>query len=315
MSDDFSLDPELKAIFEEIASGPNTLLAYLPRRKILRAAEEGIEQLGLKSAHLTAAERQLLLVHREQAAGFLRRLFGSRILEDRRGQVDFQQYEARLATVPIDNASHTAAKARSHLQRSERIGDSITDFGIIETVARERQLIVPTLLQLALAAYRLEPTCSSRVHVAMDAIRLRRSKQATRVLHRILNDGCSTRIEPYAWEVLGVAHSRLHDYESALYCCQNASSLTPGSYVAAISILFLTIQLGMEDRIMHAAEHVESLLWEKHPCIESYIRRAHVRRQRGIWEVSHKAKELLPTILPRLNDSSRRIASVFQQAG
>lgn len=311
MPDDFSLDPELKAIFEEIASGPNTLLAYLPRRKALRGIDDHETPVSPKSPGLTRAEKHLLEVHRERAAAFLRRVFGSRLISDPKGSIDFQRHTSATVVVPLEDYASQARAARGILsvRAVEAENDPTND--ILSSIGHGKHACLSTPLQIALAAYRLDPCDSSRVHVAMDSIRMRKPRQAIRTLHRVLENGCSSSTEPYAWEILGMANSREGQYKRALNCYKTASYSSPDHYLAALSILFLSIQLAMEEKIIEEAVRVDDLLAHDHPAVESFVARHNLRRIRGDWTPSSASARALDRVVDNLKPAARRIASVF----
>ena len=308
MPDDFSLDPELKAIFAEIASGPNTLLAYLPRTRTIRCIEENSAGISPRSAGLSAAERQLLRVHGEEAAAFLRQVFGSRLVTSSRSRGQFFRHISARTTIPILAERSVTSESRSRLERISSLEDDTTSRALRSLTIGNA---VTTLLQLALAAYRIEPTDSSRIHVALDSLRLGYTQQVVRTLQLVLEGGCSKLVEPYAWEALGIASAYRGERDRALACYERASRLDGERFTAAISIFFMAVQLGIEDRALRASVQLDALVEIGCPTIVGFVEVLSERKRKGDWTPSASSASVLHKIIDQLGPSSRKIAHVF----
>lgn len=165
--DRITLSPEVEELLREVARRPGSGLLRVERKDVVRTVLERESLVRATSAGLTAAELQLVEVHREEVAHALALAAHRAVCVDGRSHgfvANSADPRPRFALPTESSVRHAAnAALRSPLHGSE----ATEAHDLLERVVRADRSAVPGSLELASAACRLLPRASSRVHVAI----------------------------------------------------------------------------------------------------------------------------------------------------
>ncbi|GEM_PF-3244317 len=164
-----TLSVEVEEVLRDVARRPGSGLLRVPRKDVARTVLERGAIAHARAAGMSAAERHLVLAHREEVAFVLRQAAHVMICEDAAiRDLAVNRAVPDLRAMPA--AGHEVRIAASGLARSRdmRVQESGA-IEILETLLMSEPRRSASLGQIAASAHRLVPTQSSRLHAALHA--------------------------------------------------------------------------------------------------------------------------------------------------
>ena len=305
------LDPEIEELLRRIARDPRSTLLRVTRPQIAKGLFERSPAVGARAAGLTAAERQLLCVHREETALMLRQLFYHRFLRDERMRRITCMYTAAGKKIELGSEQDLGARLAAQADpTTSDLGDAGASHVLADALALPPDAVASPS-QIALAALRLVPSDNARNYLGYQLVRTGNLRSALRIFEDVAarSPRVSSVVSALSWS--GVAFVLMEQPRRALDVYSKAAQKAGGWPNDALCWLMFSIQVGDIIQAERAAAHVDSmptlnvhLVW---PWVENQL------QLRGkTWSPSTEALELLSSLNDRIGDTSRSVLDVFR---
>ncbi|MAF67559.1 MAG: hypothetical protein CMJ84_18125 [Planctomycetes bacterium] len=310
------LDPGVARLLHEIATDPASSL-------LRRAARPGAPTLSDEepaspwSSGLTAAERELLLVYREEAAALLRALFKECFLKDERMRL-LTRWRTRF------DPKHDAPPRRPLLAGSfDETTRSLNDcFGedsggraILELlkVGREDPQLRGHLARLAAALFRLVPDDHSRYYVGVEQAHSRQLHSAGVTFGEIAARTLDPRLAMKSLDWKGAAHGLGNRPRTARDTYRSAAKFDGASANSALSWCAWSLQIGDHTEAQAAALRLEEQHFEiPAGSLDAWVEDRRRERLRGMWTATGEASRLVHEMnddAPLARDGMNRVFS------
>lgn len=171
-------DPEIEALLREIAADPRSNLLRVPRQKAARALVEDVPIVGVATAGLTKAERQLAIVHRHELSYLLRCAAWKRLTEGEDTWFVVSRSLPDGTEVPVPTLDSVRSEARTLIDAPP---PDVSHLGALELLDRCVSSPFeewPTVQQFAGASLRIAPSGMARVNAAAAILELGQPRSA-----------------------------------------------------------------------------------------------------------------------------------------
>lgn len=304
MSSDMLFTPEVEEILREVASDPRSSLLKISRPEHLRGHFERYSNVGPHTAGLTVAERELLQVHRSEVARLLGDMCRTRLAAD---TVTVHQSLSVDRKVRI----YSESELKAHVEEIEARGD-LSDAGIGGLLERcvAGSHRAPSVVEIATAMGRLEPTDTARVLAGMGMTTHDRPRAALD-LYRVVLAGRPSRVmASQTWDNVARAFSLLGDSDQALSASLEACYANSEKVESRFVSLCTAFDLGYEDVAFRMATEVNELVPANHESVDWYVASMTSRRKSGVWVPSEASRLRAGRIGDRFGDAAGRIVDV-----
>jgi hypothetical protein len=204
-SEDVHLDPQVEEVLRRVATEPGSALLRVPRPSSIKGFFDRQHAVGIAASGLSSAERQLVQAHRSDVARLLREACRMKLLSGPEGPVNVSPFRSiQEPHVRLDPEA-LAREARRQASADKSLTDMDPCWSLIEACVRDPRGGSPSVLQLAEASLRLEPTDEARIMAALELTQHGSPESATRILHHMLSAPLPVSIEVSAWNNLGMA--------------------------------------------------------------------------------------------------------------
>lgn len=297
------LDPEVEAILREVAQDPDSVLLRVDRPKELRVLVAGGDTIVRGKTGLSKAEKQLLEVHRDEAAYLLRlayyELADRAAKEGNRGLFD---YRSEKHDTPLtDSQMCSQLRYAQGCLSADKEADQAIGLGLTILASPGDQLV-----NLAVCSLRLAPSVSARCYIGSEHIvkgYLRSARLAYEGLIREpMRASQKAHCLMYLADVLFLTGQPAESRERIRGAVDESVSED-----RVLSWLSTSIQTG------HTAQAQEALrlLNENWPTPTSVTRAwlSVVERQRdmGLWTFSHSRASLVEALMDRASDTAKHV--------
>ncbi len=310
-SEPMLLDPEVEELLREVAADPDSALLRVPREKAVRTLYEDVAAAGPVTSGLSAAELEILRVHRLELAWLLRQACVTKLVNGVNTRSFVGSYltaKTRVTSVmpsEMPDTTHPATWAQASdsawLRGCRLLEDAIAG------PARD----VPTILDLALAAHRLEPSHDSRVLASQYLALAHSSRSAIAALRPVLASVAGSRISVCAWTTLGLARNKQGQLVEAHLAYRSAAHADEGMPIPWLDYLALSFQVGKAEAVMHAARHLEGLIAPDHELLYWFVESRRQRRAEGEWAPTIAAVDTWNILRNQIGPVGRRVGDVF----
>ena len=259
------LDPKLEELLLELSAHPQSTLLKVP------AGMAGLkeEALSVRSADLSAAERELLSVFRFELRDLLleacrRSLYSMRGLQVSR----WRTLDARLHLSTEDAWRASARRALDDVPDEVEARDALA---LLSLCVAQPNSPLPTVSELAGAAQRVMLDDRAPIYVALELINEESPRAAMSLLYGVLGDRPAESMRSYCWQNLGVCHHRLSELGEALRCHERAmegGELRPAPLLSAFS---LSLALEDTERARRYSAELEERMGIEHPGLDEEI--------------------------------------------
>jgi tetratricopeptide (TPR) repeat protein len=302
------LDPELEAILQEVAKDPDSILLRVDRPKELKAITRGADTLVTGKVGFSAAEKQLLEVHREEAAYLLRLAYyelAEEVAEERERGLFVPPQGKAVETLGDTVIRERLRRQRELLSTDSEIRDGI-DAGLLllaDPCAR--------LVDLATASLRLVPSVVARNYIGREQLLASQLWSAEQTFAR-LNDRFSTpRVKTTVLCDLALTYLLQGRLRLASEAYQEASDLDPQDLVSATSWLAVSAQLGNRDDVVEASRRLGLSCVPGSKTFVRILSDLEHQRTRGIWSPSAESRQVVDSTSGVLSEAGRRVLSLF----
>ena len=203
------LNPELAALLGEIRSDPRSRIFRSVSDSRRDLASEPSVRVSEHSSGLTPAERELLSVHRDEAARLFRLAARARHAADEAGKNRIT-FHGELV-----DAGSWVNLASAELHEAERDDMHFDAHDALADCAARPLDEWPSARELAVASLGLVESDQARIYCALDDITHGQYQSARRVLGDMIALGTTVPMEWYCWQNLGLALLELGRYEDA----------------------------------------------------------------------------------------------------
>jgi len=301
------LDPEIEELLRQIARDPRSTLLRVTRPQIAKGLFERSPAVGARAAGLTAAERQLLCVHREETALMLRQLFYHRFLRDERMRRMTWMHGAGELGTESDLSRRLSAS-------TEADGSDGTDSWSAHVVADA--LAVPpdaaaSPSQIALAALRLVPSDNARNFLGYQLVRTGNLRSALRVFEGVARTSRRRRSVVSALSWSGIALGLLGEPRQALGMYATKVARPEEWPNKAMSRLTFSVQVGDVHEAVRAAAEVDEFWSAGNAHISAWIQ-DRIQLRGVTWSPSKAALDSIVLLSDRVGATSRRVLDVFR---
>lgn len=311
MSSDPEIDLELRILLQEIAEDPKARFfkGEIPRPE--RITLGSIEPVSSGTARLTRAERKLVQVHREEAAGLLRLAAASVLLEDPwLNQIEFPFHGPNTRVVVpgrIEMVRILEGSAKRELEQRD-------SFVVRESLQDALRLLgagSPDASRFAALSLRLAQNDSAYVHLARHLLIQGHAHAAETMLWGIARRSGRSLIGAVALSWIGVIQARAGRYPQALAVCRAAAQA--GQTVPDEHFSWLGCAILAKD---HAAAHeamreIDERYEPLDAGVDDWIRARRFERERWPWPTSLESHQLAQQITSSSDSTARRIADVY----
>jgi len=230
--DVITLQPEVEEILREVAKRPGSALLRVPRKDVARTVLERDTVVHARSAGLSAAERHLVQVYREEVAFALRQAAYVRLTtgESTHGFVADRAFAPLRAAIP--SVGTVRAFASNVLASSRESGSDEDVMNLLEGCVSPNVGEWPASGQLAGSAHRLVPANSSRIYMSLDLRGSGQFRAALLALEGVLAGGSSKHHLAVAWTNAGDLLFNLGRYREAWTAADRACTLEEGWLIA-----------------------------------------------------------------------------------
>lgn len=307
-----TLDPELEMILREVAADPDSPLLRVTRPQRIRGLFERGGAVSERSTLLTKAERQLVRVYRAEVAWLLRQAALVKLLEGTPGRLYADRYNYRGGgEYPLLRPNEIRDRAREIPGVGSKMDDSSSVLMLVERCAAYPLEQRPTPADLAAASLRLHPTDEARVLAAMDFSHKDSLRTAIGLLGNVLEADPLPGVATSAWSYIGLAYSRLRDYDRSHRAYMMQSGVDPDGIPGWMYRLSMSLQAGDASDAVHSAAHIDELAAHGGMHVNRFVRALAERRRAGEWTPSVDALRLSPLIRDRIGQVGGRIADAL----
>jgi hypothetical protein len=300
-------EPEVEAILREIASDPRSSLLRVSRPRHLLGLFERYTNVGPQTVGLTAAERHLLQVYRNEVA---------RLLGDvcRRRLVSGERPLNRSLTVDSDLVIPSEAENRERSRALQPFAGELDEpdvESLLERCASGDPTRQPSVTALAAAMARLVPSDSARGLAGLDLALRGQPRAALRLHHSILAGSPSPLMASIAWENVGFAQELLRSQEAALDGFRIAALTDLGRSFPALVWLQRGLVMGLADESLRAASRVNELLGPDDKTLDWYVRVLQQWKIQGAWEAHEHGRRLALGIREQVDGPAGMLADAW----
>jgi hypothetical protein len=297
------LDPEVEAILQEVAKDPDSILLRVDRPKELKAITRGADTLVTGKVGFSAAEKQLLEVHREEAAYLLRLAYyelAEEVAEERERGLFVPPQGKAVETLGDTVIRERLRRQRESLSTDSEIRDGI-DAGLLLLADPDARLV-----DLAIASLRLAPSFSARSYVGSEHMIVEHWCSAEVVYRRLVAEATCANLRADCLEGLSTVLSQTGRPGESREEFRRASELAPG-HPSVLSWLMVSIQTEHDEQAREALRLVD-YYWPT-PDREVKASLAAVRQQRaaGIWVFNQSSLPIVGAMRASAGETGRLI--------
>ncbi|MDP6409953.1 MAG: hypothetical protein QGI46_11295 [Planctomycetota bacterium] len=290
------LDPEVARLLHEIATDPASSLLQRAARPAGPAVLDA-EPVSPWATGLTAAERELLLVYREEAAGLLRTLFQERFLADERmGLLAVQPLASNQGSRddrgPVPPAGSLEETIQSLAASFGEDSGGVAILGLLEA-GREHPARPGHLARLAAALFRLVPDDHHRFLVGLEQAQSRQLHSARLTFGEI----AARTLDPFlammslGWQ--GAVYGLAGSARAARNAYRAAGRSQCASANSTLSWCAWSLQVGDRSEAQAAAVRFEDRVGSApEEAVDAWVASRRREQQRGMWTASREASRL-----------------------
>jgi len=215
------LDPEVRAVLEEVAADPRSHLLRVPR---LRVPLEHEPPVSPGEAGLTAAERHLLQAHRAEVARLLLLAVVRAVYDHPSAASQLHRCVTVDRELELPDPDEWRQTCCYQLEASPPEVRAAEGYSLLERCARKDVRDVPAPIALALASMRLVPRVETQIYLALALHQAKQTRSGLNVLQNVIARRPSQLNSSYAWESIGFFEWELGRQGAALSAYREASS-------------------------------------------------------------------------------------------
>lgn len=303
-----TLDPEIRALLEEVARDPRARLLRVERLH-LPVREEA--PVGRASARLASAERQLVEVHRHELARLLFEASRRAIYEHPTAAATLHRSENMERQVELGDPEEWSKRAGHALAMTGGEFEVSDSTALLAACSGLPAAGRPSAMSLALASLRLVPRPAARMCVAHALMQGGHAAAAIHVAHGIVCERPSPRDLSYAWEIVGLAEWGLARLDAAVSAYEAAASTREVRSPPLLNLFALELERADLDAVLSIVDRIEATIPLGHPSIEEFVGNYQSKQAGSSWRLPKAGRDLLAGIENRLQPVARSVTRAF----
>ncbi len=313
MADPILFDERIEELLREVAADPKSCLLRVPRPAQVGVVLGRRPGVGVATAGLSSAERELVALHRGELAYLLRKLAVVRLFESPKAATSRVRTcysgAARLAT----DRHEWVDAVRSKLEGLEAERPADPGRELLERCVYDPDSIgYLDVTDVAAAANLLDPTDQARIYAAnWRGNELQRKEEAIEILTSVMEGPGSPANTSMAAANLGRVESSFGDARSAC-CWYRRSTESPFSTTtAALSWLTTALDSGDAAEAMAASARVDHRLDLRDPSLQAFVALLKAQRSAGVLEPDANSRLLAARLSESANPTLLAIFNAY----
>jgi len=307
----FTLEPEVEAILREVAADPDSGLLRVERRKAARELMQRTPGVGPATAGLSAAEREIVTVHRAEVATVLRQAAWTQLCRiDSSTQLVSKHLAGgkNIESLSVREVQQraTVAAATHSLATPDR---DTFEFCAHNLTGPAHKWPMP--LSLCAASHRLLPTNQARLLGGLSLMLQAQPQGGVALMRSVCNNSPSHEHLVAAWINVGLAWSIVGGFHQSLEAYEHASRLDQSRTIAFAYTVALALQCGSKARGIQASVRLAEMVDEADVVIDWYVSSLRSRRSAYLWRPTPLSQQLLAHARSEFTGPGRRIADAF----
>ncbi len=310
MSTSKTLDPEVQAILESVASDPRCELLRVPKLTVPSMQATAVSK---REPFLKRAERRLLEVHRIDISQLLLDHVRSAVIAGERAEGRLLNYATANLRSEAPEPAAMIRRSRERLARKATLQECPDEVTLLERCVQSSPGKRPETSSLALAALRLVPRVDTKICLGIALGQEGRESEGLEVLYSVIDGEPSQMMLSYAWQNVALLRERLDPGRVALDAVRSAACTVEKRGDPAMRWFASALQLGDPAEALRASVYVEEALPPSHRSIEEFIQ---MRRELDAdcgWEGNGRLRTAFSSIETRLPEQTWRIGHDLSQ--
>ncbi len=313
MAEPILFDARIEELLREVAADPKSCLLRVPRPARLGVVLGRRPAVGVATAGLSAAERELVAVHRGELSYLLRKLAVVRLFESPAAATNLVRVS--IAGQPALSADRgewveSTREALAALRQEEPLDPGRK---LLERCVGDPDTIGSTAVtDVAAAANALEPTDQGRIYIALSlGHELAQVENARAILLDVLAGQASPTNASLAAADIARLESIFGDSRSACGWYRQSARALPTNTLAACSWLATSFDLADRSEGELAAGTVAGCVGENDPALRSFIELLRRQRTGRDLQPTGRSIELARRFLSSSSETVRSICDAY----
>jgi len=311
-SEFITLDAEFEELLREVARDPQSSLLRVPRPKRIQCLFDRGAPVGGLEQGLSSAERHLVHVYRNELAWLLRQACLVKLVEGARSQLYVNRYVREDREVDLTRPARIRERIDGQRPPDGTTSEAAEALVLLERCVSDPLGGEPGIGILAAASFRLQRTDEARIMAAMDLAQGASPRRAIEVLADVLANHPTPSNEASAWSQVGLAYSRLMEFECARDSFRILCRLHPATAPAWLSRLTMDIQLGDVADIDDCASTLTDSLRHAPCAVRGFVESMVRLRAMNEWTPSPHAATARDEVMRRHPGVVAEVVDVFR---
>jgi hypothetical protein len=310
-SDTLLFDPEFEAILRDVAADPRSSLLRVKRPHKLGELFDAYSPISAHATGLTSAERHLVQVHRNEVAWLLRQACLIKLIEGPTSRQFVSRYTAPGKEVRLLASAEMEQRVREQREQAEGPDECADGLELVSRCVAHQFGEMPSIAELATAAFRFESTGQVRLIVGLDLALRSEPRGSLSLMRHLLMHEPTGRDAVRAWEYVALSLAELGDLVGAHDSLKQAAGLGVSGALNCLPRFVLELQMGMKNEVLESSREMDGLLSANEPVVDWFVQALADRRQRREWIPTSDGARLALTLCDRLGQVGRRVANVL----
>ena len=298
-----ALDPQFRALLEELAGDPNARLLRVTPAELHASLYEHERRVFPSAAFLSNVERHLLEGYRDELGRVLYR-FGVVLLFSQ-GKPPLLHYGDHQ--VPLPNEKDVRASAQ-HLHGLPAAGEiDPQTAALLKACTQGEAGISPERVFAAVLRVRPSPKALRTLGGAMVASAIDDPVPGIHLIEQALNQDLPGTGASYSWECAAWAASVRGELRESAIAFEKSCFHDTARPLPAQSWLLAALQLGDFEQVLRADRHLSSLPTSVEATVAWHADLLGTTRRLGAWRPSREAIALLPKLDDSVSTTTRKL--------
>lgn len=311
MADPVLFDPRVEELLREIAADPDSTLLRVPRPARLSVVLERRPLVGVATAGLTLAERELVRVHAGTCAQLFRECAVAVLHSSPQASANHLRHNSTAKPNRIESLDEwrlrTAAMQKDIEEALRAEPGWLAVMRCVSAADRSEALSIESLIS---AAARLEPTDQGRILLAQDLGSCGREVEARDLLGAVLSNRPSPANRAAALANNGWISSKRGDARAATCGYRAAAEMRPDFAPSVCGWLSTALDAADRDESYEAAAFATAVLPAAHPAVDEFVQLTLAQIGSGLVTTSDATRDLARKLADRFGGSAGAIAHV-----
>ena len=305
-SDHFN--PDLEAILQEIARDPRAKMLKVPSSGALIYSNTQ-PQVGIAAPSLTAAEVEVLTVHREELAERLKERCLIEFFREPGAKLHLNSSieVGRTLEVRDEDEWHRETKQLLEYKLEETRHQIAKD--VLKKCVKGSEERSVSITELATAMMRIAPKEQGRLYVALDLLKKGRPSEAVALAQGALEENPSSQTASYAFEILADALWKLGHKGEALEASRDSIMAMETRIHSVLCCIDIAVRSGAEREAKEACRRLDDFDAPRDPAVIRFIRPE--RMAKSLCLPSRESREWAFDLLNSSGESSKEVLNAI----